>query len=50
MEEKMKKIKAQAWEDVIKTKDELKLRIDELEKNHMDYTQDNSIKHHEASL
>ena len=46
-EDRIKKNKVQAWEDTVRSKDELNNRIDDIERNQSDYMTNNDIKHSE---
>ena len=48
IEGRIQKYKTQNQDDLTKAKDELTLRIDELEKNQQDYVEVNGMKHNEG--
>jgi len=50
IEGKILKNKTSAQDDLAKTKEEMTLRLDDLEKNQSDYSDSNNIKHNEAKI
>ena len=43
-DDKIKKNKASQWDDLLKAKEELGTRIEELDKNHIDFVEQNNLK------